>query len=544
MKLIQFWVLCTIITILSCSPTSSGPLSPIVVDSSAFETANEHPLKARIREFLTSHPTHLESILPDNRTLDQLKIAACTGPTGKWFCKNVAKPTVLAASTSPILPISWTNPAWFVDPANSSTTASDNNDCVTAITPCLTYNEINSHRWGCTGNPVACPRLQQNTSITWLSSVSNASDIVYFTPAIESGSFANLNCAIPTGTAGVLSNVTAGGAPTRTALFLAQAPGVTVAGSMLINTTHPGVAWAVSVSSGSIWRWSQPTARTVTPAAFATPPAEVTTWVNGDSVNMITPSQMTNVAFGLVSPFDANYGAGNTSGITYVNDCRFFSENASALVRFNENVAPQENNIERSFQVTKAGEGTGFALGYWFNNYIDGPFAGLRGASNGTILTGGVIAASQTHIDDCIIDNDVVFSNSGGTSTFIGTSPDNSSADSSIGAAFIDTAKNIFVTSSVSAISLFTSSVIYGPGTLSATGSGRIKYGGGAGKATSTFTNGTLNINGQSIGCINIGSAAVNTAPCNLAVSASIMDANLGTTPGCLYSGMNGFCNY
>ena len=57
-----------------------------------------------------------------------------------------------------------TQPAWFVDPANASGLASDNNTGLTAAKPLLTFKEI-VRRWGSSS-----PALAQDTTITFLSS--------------------------------------------------------------------------------------------------------------------------------------------------------------------------------------------------------------------------------------------------------------------------------------------------------------------------------------------------------------------------------------
>src|ERR1700734_4146156 len=93
----------------------------------------------------------------DVRPLTAIQQASCGGPSG-WRCPSV-KPLMKGVSTLSrnVIPTSWTVQSWFIDPANSTETASDNNDCVTASTPCLTWAEIYYNRMGCAGQN-NCPR--------------------------------------------------------------------------------------------------------------------------------------------------------------------------------------------------------------------------------------------------------------------------------------------------------------------------------------------------------------------------------------------------
>src|SRR5579859_7853982 len=82
-------------------------------------------------------------------------------------------------------------PQWYVDPGNVTGCASDSNNGTTAtcgsqpgIGPLLTWNALNTQRWGCTGG-LPCPRLLQSTNITFLSSQTGTGDPIVFQPSIE-----------------------------------------------------------------------------------------------------------------------------------------------------------------------------------------------------------------------------------------------------------------------------------------------------------------------------------------------------------------------
>ena len=74
----------------------------------------------------------------------------------------------------------------------------------------------------------------------------------------------------------------------------------------------------------------------------------------------------------------------------------------------------------------------------------------------------------------------------------------------------------------------------------------RIKYTTGAGGAVATFVNtGGLQINGQTLSCLGVPSVGTPTFTCNITVSPTNLDANLGATSGCLFTeGGGAFCNY
>lgn len=110
-------------------------------------------------------------------------LCACSGGSGAVEQSSSA--------VAPPLPISWTQPAWFIDPANSTGAASDSNTCTSVTKPCLTYAGV-VQIWGGTTSP----RLRQNTTITFLSSQWNDGDPVDVTPYVENGATVTLQGAL------------------------------------------------------------------------------------------------------------------------------------------------------------------------------------------------------------------------------------------------------------------------------------------------------------------------------------------------------------
>ena len=97
------------------------------------------------------------------------------------------------------LPASWTVPAWYVDPLNSTGTASDANSCQSAGAQCLTWGAVNVARWGCLGSAPKCPRLRQNTTLNFTSQPL-ASDPFYLNYQPENGASVTIIGAAPVNT--------------------------------------------------------------------------------------------------------------------------------------------------------------------------------------------------------------------------------------------------------------------------------------------------------------------------------------------------------
>jgi hypothetical protein len=188
----------------------------------------------------------------------------------------------------PIIPSSWTVAAWDIDPANASTCASDTNNCTQSSCgsagahqgPCATFAEI-AARWG-----TYSPRLQQATTITYLSSQTAAGDPVYLRPIIESGGSFTLQgtsaapALITTGTLGTtVAKVRTTSTQLNTTLNASSA-----ANQLIVNSTHPSSAWAQASTGSNTFAMTQPLLLT-TPAS----PTEVDTWASTDAFSALAP---------------------------------------------------------------------------------------------------------------------------------------------------------------------------------------------------------------------------------------------------------------
>src|SRR5271154_385783 len=176
----------------------------------------------------------------------------------------------------------WTQPAWFVDPANSTGHASDSNSGLDALHPVLSYNGGVAAKWG-TFSPV----LRQTTTLTWLSSqpVGDA-DPVVFTPVIV-GVVATIQA--PPGAAqqiftGTLGAVTPKNRATQQ-LLNADLGFAAPVGTLIQNTTagKSSYAYVYANVAGTVFALTQPLNPATLPITEVVVPTEIDTWAAGDS---------------------------------------------------------------------------------------------------------------------------------------------------------------------------------------------------------------------------------------------------------------------
>lgn len=222
---------------------------------------------------------------PDVRTPAQITAAACALPKGGWACKNVKQPPVALAMggpTTPIIPSSWTVPAWFFDPQNVSGTASDNNNCTTSATACRTWGEIYVHRLD---GPNA--NLQQHTVVTELSSQNSSTDFVsvVLDPNSLPIEFDGTLTTATTATIGTFTarNRTAGTPNTITATGQSGAYWTPFVGDLVHDTTVNAWFWIDADLGSATAKITEPLQQTVFDGTF--PPPYVTI-ANGDALTI------------------------------------------------------------------------------------------------------------------------------------------------------------------------------------------------------------------------------------------------------------------
>jgi hypothetical protein len=206
------------------------------------------------------------------------------------------------------IPPSWANSAWFIDPANSTGVANDNNSGVDALHPVRSFNGGIVSKWGTTS-----PTLRQNTTFTWLSSQpAGDGDPVIFTPVLV-GAYAQLQGLLGVAQelhAGLLASVTAKNRATGH-LLQADLGFAAPPGSLVFNSTRNAYAWVYANVSGTLFTLSQSLSPATLPidessTIFFT---EQDTWVNTDAFVIYQPTQINLVH---VEPLDVvDYAAPN-----------------------------------------------------------------------------------------------------------------------------------------------------------------------------------------------------------------------------------------
>jgi hypothetical protein len=276
----------------SSSPSSTpdaGPPVPVAVP--AAPAARISPIERARRIAARPKPP------TDTRSDAEITQAACQGASG-WRCAG-SKPKLATATTQPVFPSSWTVPNWFLDPNNGTGCASDNNNGTSAtcgalgVGPLRTWGELNVHRWGCLGNPIACPQLRQDTTVNFLSSQPDNSDPVAFTPLLGNGATASIVGRLLSATSTTLTGVT----PKNRSVG-ANSPLNVVFGAPITPGTNPLVQNNAVGKSSMAWVWTTTGAITMTqPLVPSTiggtlAPAEVDTWAPTDPVQRWTLTQV------------------------------------------------------------------------------------------------------------------------------------------------------------------------------------------------------------------------------------------------------------
>lgn len=339
---------------------------------------------------------------PDTRSPLQFAQAACQAATWSpddtqkgWRCGGrVPKPTVFAASSgqTPILPVSWTVPAWFVN----KSTGSDTNACTTALTACATKQEIWVHRLGA-GVDGPCPRFQQTTTLEQDASDTDNTDPLYLCSATEKGATLIIEGGAPSSTAAVFTRNTQKSRAVGTNALLSGSfsAGSPAVGVLVTNTTaaKSSKAWVYKTAGGANWNLTQPLAPTGLPPLAAAFPAEIDTWATNDTVTLSTPVAINVVsASGIVGDFN---GAGS-SGV-YLYNMTLFDPAGIALdqVLVGANTHIVESKVQR--WISLDGENPSGSLyegRLLVNNFMQGGFFNGGSTNGDPQIAGGAIPST------------------------------------------------------------------------------------------------------------------------------------------------------
>jgi hypothetical protein len=399
--------------------------------------------------------------------------------------------------------VSWATAAWYVDPSNVTTCAADTNSCTSAtcsvggVGPCLTYGQIVS-RWG-----TISPRLRQSTTIEFLSSHTDNTDPVYFRPFIEAGAVVQIFG--PLGAAqqiasGVLSNVTAKNRSTPQ-LLLANS-GATAVGQLVVNTTHASRAWTYAVSSGSIYKMTEPSVAVAVPGSCG---AGVDTWANGDSVTVYQPVKVNLVD--VSATFDQLNGGFNNVTVFIYNVSGFDPASFNCLHLTN---ATLYESYSARFVKFDGSPGVGFSF---CNDVTNNGISGGSFTTNTTISAGAHGLSGQINdLFNIFLNTDVILA----SPTGVGATFANASAGSPV---YIETGKALNVTGSFNG----SGGIWWGPGTINLFGQARFVY--TANAATNLLSG--IKINNGTTACSHTG-ASPDVIACGITLSAANLDAAAG----------------
>ncbi len=535
MKTIRFWILGCLVALLACGQVGA----PTVDASSPIPSGWDDAAGALVVPPQKAEPVTPELVpaqvapppVVDKRTPAQLSAAACTSPSGKWLCKNLKQPPqVLALGTSPIIPVGQTVPNWFVDPANVTGTASDSNDCVTSTTQCLTFQEIEVHRWG-----TYAPRLQQTTTINvWSSQAAGSLDFLYINPYMEGAAVivkGNLGATqqIATGTIAVGGFV----AKVRSTGTLLQAnTGATAINQLVVNATHSSRAWTSKSLGGGVFAMSEPIAPITVPGTI-TGGTSVDTWATGDNVTVFAPPI---IHMAEAKPKVANLAGGFTNIGLWFWQVNVSNPTGLGFIVVNPEVGFVESFIP-GLILFEGSSRLGLAaaeVNSIFSDVSGGSIAGPLLFAGGRLDFGFI--SSGTFSNDIIVGI--------GAAGGVGLQ---GAGQSVLAAAYIDTGATLQLVQPVRGdISAGgTTIILWGPGGVNLRGNARLSYPAGAGAAAAAFLEtGAPTLSGQTKSCLDVPSAATAFGTCNITVSAANLDTNLGTTTGCLSTGPSSICNY
>lgn len=443
-----------------------------------------------------------------------IALGACHKPAPSTT-SAASSPHAFAVTASPAMAV----PAWFIDPANSTSCASDSNTCQSAtcasagVGPCLTYASIVS-RWG-----TNAPQLRQDTALTFLSSQTNGADPVDFEPVILNGVNVSLQGALPTATVtGTLGGVVQKNRSSGQLLNATLASGLSP-GMLIVNSTRGARAWLYKVVSGTTWAISQ----SLTPYALplqssALIPAELDTWSNGDTYSVYS---LVKVNIALLRGNLTDISATSFANSLVVYQLTVYEPNASVFnfdpltVVSNSAVFFVESSIQRYVQL-------GLMESVISPAFLNCDLA--SGVVGGSVINANNMIAGQARnplfAQHLAPDGDAIFGAHNVTGIDL------------YGAVYLDAELEAQSPSGhVDCATTYNSGqpVIWGPGALNVQGSTRFTYKNSAG---ATFLNlGGLQLNASSTACSS-SNASTNVENCAITLTAAHLDAAQGTA-GC-----------
>lgn len=405
----------------------------------------------------------------------------------------------------PVYQASWDTPAWFVDPQNASTTASDTNNCTTAVTACLTYAQI-AARWGTYSPQLRAPSI----TITFLSGHTDNTDPVILRPYLTNFTVFTIQGQLPTAAqSGSLVNTISKNRATPQ-LLQADLGAGGVVGQMIVNTTGGKLsrAFLYKNTAGVTWQFTQPIAPSTVPPVTITP---VDTWADGDTFSVFNLPAVNIVD---LEPILVDAPAANSNNMLQVYQLTVFDPQGTGrdIITTNGYVTFTECTVNRRNYVKPLLTG-GNTNGNGFINVMSrggiggGPSLQVLGFG-ARVLTGGpkVLAGAilfTMQLASARLDNDVIID--------VGISVGYGGGN--IGAVFIQTGTIFSVfgpTDMRNAVGASPGKFMWGGGVLDVIGSARLVYPSGAGAAQAAWPSAgfTMRMNGGTTAASLAGGAA------------------------------------
>jgi hypothetical protein len=405
----------------------------------------------------------------------------------EWYALLYAIAAGSAGGGGPVVPASWLVPAWFINPVAGL----DTNTGQDAAHPLKTWAQL-VNLWG-----TVAPTLNQNTTITFQTSQPDNTDPVIFRPVIGKGVQVLIQGTPVVVTAGVVLAGTV--AKNRgTGQLLNETLGATAAvGQMVRNTTAGKIsrAFAMSVVAGTTFAMSQPLAP-VPGFPVAAAPAEVDTWANGDTVDLLTLSAVHLVE---LKPILADLTAGNAGGLVVYQIDAFVPATDGTFTPCV--VGTGVSFWESSAQKVLTGPGgqseliVGAAPAQAFGNvFAQGGYAGLFGGGQRLFLGGGIPASAPGSAaafeGDLLFDGDFI-------SQFIMLLGRDTNLE--IGFACFVTTVQLQGLASVTGL-FYAGQSLWGTGTLNVTKGASLTYPAGAGSAVANLQIASLQLDSTGTG--------------------------------------------
>jgi hypothetical protein len=381
------------------------------------------------------------------------------------------------------------------------------------------------------------PFLHQFTQYEFLSNDTTLLHPIDFEPTLDGSVQApEMFAPLPTGTTTTIAAITAGTRTnTNTNWIASPTTGSFAAGTFIVNTTHPGAAWAWKLQSGASWHLSQPMARTLNPPVCLTRPGEVTTWAAGDTITYY--SDLVHVNIVKLLPTIANM-ATNESTLINVHGVRVTTPGPTVIdyLTANQAVTFQEARSDRVIDWLN-NESACYPI--YANDYLSAGIGGWTNFFSAGTLWGGVLGVTSiTSGYWHWLDADVVIAN------FLGATPFHC-FDCEFGRVYIDTGITVVVHNfaGVNTVESYLPASIWGPGALEIAGSSHLNYAPGATSAATKFV-ATMTLDGQSLYCVGVPSAVPTV--CNHTLTGANLDSDFGAgVTGCAFvPGGASMCNY